>query len=527
MPRGPAFLNIDGLFEAEVLGTFRIIRGFASLQDLARISVPVLMNPPGNDGQVQGHQRALDILHAEDVKRYFEHQGPRFIPEVILSLRAPFTDITVGAGDARIQIGVSFDGLGISLRKAQSSVNLRQHRLRIELSRLPEMIRTQMIRRIDGNHRLEKAAELAAVSGQRHRYKAPFCLLLLGPADEVAHDVTEALIFHTINSTAKPLDAEHALSLILGQPQTHTMLPEQEFAFAPALHFTRLLDQRLRSLHPSARERLGGRALAQISAMAKELIQTYPARATTQQELERFAGEIYAAVDDVCTHLHAEFPDFCQADYFIPMAAHVWMRHASTATHAERLAQVRTYLAGMARWMGRDGLRRLSANRSLGQQLTEIYDSVLSRVPTKVFLARWYPDQDEFPDQKRRADRRFEQLAMLVRAELQMELIDLGTEAGGTGPIHQRMYELIESSEIFIADMTGLRHNVMIELGYALHHWKTGRLLLFFNPITGAETMPFDTRTFRYEQIDEAAEILGKLRPHLQEILRKARAGEI
>lgn len=89
------------------------------------------------------------------------------------------------------------------------------------------------------------------------------------------------------------------------------------------------------------------------------------------------------------------------------------------------------------------------------------------------------------------------------------------------------MYEAILSSEIFIADLTGLRPNVMIELGYALHHMKTGRLLLLFNSITNAERVPFDTSTFRYEEIAEAADIPGKLRGHLQEILAKAAAGEI
>ena len=63
---------------------------------------------------------------------------------------------------------------------------------------------------------------------------------------------------------------------------------------------------------------------------------------------------------------------------------------------------------------------------------------------------------------------------------------------------------------------------------YALHHLKTGRLLLFFNPIAApADDVPFDTNTFRYEQIGEAADIPGKLRGHLTEILAKAAAGDI
>lgn len=107
-------------------------------------------------------------------------------------------------------------------------------------------------------------------------------------------------------------------------------------------------------------------------------------------------------------------------------------------------------------------------------------------------------------------------------------LIDMGTQEGGTYPIHQRMYEAIGSSEIFIADLTGLRPNVLIELGYALNHMHQGRLLLLFNPIAApADKVPFDTNTFRYEQIGEAADIPGALKKHLVEILDSAKAGKI
>ena len=82
----------------------------------------------------------------------------------------------------------------------------------------------------------------------------------------------------------------------------------------------------------------------------------------------------------------------------------------------------------------------------------------------RVSLARWYPGVND-GGQQQRATNRLNALTQLVVADLGMELIDMGTQEGGTYPIRQRMYEAIGSSEIFIADLTGLRPNVLIELG--------------------------------------------------------------
>lgn len=517
-----SFIQIEGIFDTEVLGTFNIIRGFASLQDLAEISVPVLMEAPDADGHVQGHQRPIDEQHAQDVKRYFEQDGQRFIPEIILSVRAALT----AEMDGTRQLGVYYDNGGLNIWRKHTSKNIRIHTLRIKRKDLAQLKLEKRIRRIDGNHRLAKAEELQPVAGNENKYKIPFCLLLLKEPGDAANDYSEALVFHTINSTAKPLDGEQALQLILGQHQAHTMLAHQEFNFAPALHFTRLLDEKLRELPQPARDRLGGRSLARLSLAARELLHSYSPRVADIAATETFASEITAALLDLCTHLHADFPDFCAADYFIELATHVWMRTPPAAPHAERLAQSRDYLRDMAKWMGTDGLRGLRAGKPLGRQLTEIYDAVRSRVPKKVFLARWYPP-DENAAQKTRANNRLTVLKTLVEGDLGLKLEDLGTQEGGTYLIHPKMYEAIESSEIFVADLTGLRPNVMIELGFALHHQPTHRLLLLFNPIAGAEEIPFDTSSFRYEQIGEAADIPNKLRPHLEAILRGAREGRL
>lgn len=515
-------IQIEGIFDTQVLGTFSIIRGFASLQDLADISVPVLMEPPGEDGLVRGHQRQLDDQHAEDIRRYFEEGDQRFIPEIILSVRAAF----VPEMDGLKQLGVSYDAGGLTVARKHKTKSIQVHTIKVRRANLAQLKQEERIRRIDGNHRLAKASELRPVAGQENRYKVPFCLLLLGEPGNPANDYTEALIFHTINSTAKPLDGEQALQLILGQDPAYTMPSHQEFNYDPALHFTRLLDEKLRGLPEPARTRLGGRSLSRLSVAAKELLRCYPAKADTLDVLEGYAKEITAALLDICTQLHTDFPDLCAADYFIELATHVWMRSDPEAPHAERLTLTRDYLRDIAKWMGVDGLRGLNTEEPLGRQLTEVYDAVRSRVPTKVFLARWYPG-DADGDQKTRAGNRLNILKHLVETDLGLELVDMGTQEGGTYLIHPKMYDAIASSEIVIVDLTGLRPNVMIELGFALSHLGTKRLLLFFNSIAQAITVPFDTNSFRYESIGEAADIPAKLKGHLESILSDAKLGKI
>jgi hypothetical protein len=263
-----------------------------------------------------------------------------------------------------------------------------------------------------------------------------------------------------------------------------------------------------------------------LSAAARELIHSYPDKAATLAALTEFRDNIIGAISDLCTLLHGDFPDFCAADYFIELAAHVWMNTLPDQAHQARIAATVKYLGEMARWMGADGMRGLTASRPLGRQLIDIYDAVRSRVPKKVFLARWYPKAEE-AEQLAQANYRLEALKRLVEDELGLELVDLGSEEGGSKAIHEHMYREIGGSEIFIADLTGLRPNVMIELGYALHHLHTGRLILMFKRIPGAERVPFDTSTFRYKEITEAASIPTQIRGDLEAILAEAGEGRI
>lgn len=354
-------------------------------------------------------------------------------------------------------------------------------------------------------------------------------MVLLGPVTEEADDYSESLIFHTINSTALPLQSEHALQLILGQAADFDMLPEHEIAYSPALHFTRLLRDGFMGLPEPAQARLGSRPLTSLRAAAQALLEIRPAVATDVATLTEYAGRLLAALSDIVTRLEPDHAALCQSEFFIELAARVWEAEADDADHNSRVNASVRQLEQLARWLGEDGLLGLQANQPLSKQILDIFAAVRTRIPRRIFLARWYPtaaDGEEFE----RAGLRLAQIRRALsdigeETGVALELIDMGTEVGGTFPIHQRMYEAVASSDIILVDLTGVRPNVCVEAGFALRNHEKGRLIFVFQPTDTHPAVPFDLNTFRYEPFVDTGELPGKLKPHIQAILEGAALG--
>lgn len=107
------------------------------------------------------------------------------------------------------------------------------------------------------------------------------------------------------------------------------------------------------------------------------------------------------------------------------------------------------------------------------------------------------------------------------------QLIDMGTKDAGTFDIRNEMYESIKDCDIFIADLTGTRHNVMIEVGYALKHVGTKRMIFYFQKSKESDSVPFDVSHLQYDTITDSRDIKEKTRRRIVRILQQARNGEI
>lgn len=532
MPRTARYVTIEGQFASGVLGTFRIIRGFATLQELAEISAPYeMVSPAPGPATVDGYQRSIDPQHAADIKRYLESGRLRFIPEIILSVRAAFTFGKDNRGrevEARAN-----DDIRITPRWAKNPARIHVIKALVAATAEEPLPTDRRIRRIDGNHRLHLAAQLAPDAHVATKYLAPFCAVLLGPPGDPNDDFVESMLFHTINSTALPLDSEHALQLIFGQTAGFAPTPDEEFVSSAPLHLTRLLKVRLDRLAAPQRDRLGTTPATVLHAAAKAMIAADATLRTDRPTIERFADELYGALTDVLARMPATTPELCASDFFIELASLAW-RDSPGQDHNERIGRTAATLEAIGRWLGRDGLHRLHEKRSLAGQLFELYRSVRNRIPKRVFLARWYPvaaDGDELRKAELRKQEIDRALTDLRGENIDLALDDPGTQTGSTFPIHQRMYEALARNDIILVDLSGVRPNVCVEAGYALERHDKGRLLFLFQP-TGATpnnpahpNPPFDLNTFRYERITDAAEIPDRIKPHLRTIWQEAMAG--
>ena len=550
-------ITLEGIYVPRMLGRFRVIRGFALLPDLARVSQSspmVLPEHPG--GLVVGSQRSVDVHHAEAIKRFLEAGELRFIPEVILSARLK----TVPVYDRkRSEVGVVSDShphLSISPIQSHSHAALREgeanqprpfeldgpgrpplvHRIVVS----PDMVSDGYepmpeIRRLDGNHRLHLATQLALESREPSKYLAPFCMVLLGSVYDPDASYTESMLFHTLNSTALPLQSEHALRLVLGQPREVRAAEAQEFATSPELFLTRKLKDKVDALHPTWRSKLNDDYATALNNAAKALIVGAFDGIIEIEAVRALADEFEGAFSGILPQVATAYPAFCKSGFFPELVARCWLETDKAALHGDRITHLVAALTSMARWLGKNSLDSLEPHTSLAQQVFSIYQAIQRRMPKKVFLARWYPsvaDGEEKVNADERVDEIEKALSGLRKEGVLLELEDLDSATEGAFAIRNRIYSAIDENEIILIDLSGVRPNVCIEAGYALKNYRTDRLLFLFQAT--AETPnnprhdkpPFDIENHEIKIVTRVKDIPKMLMPELSAMWQRALHGD-
>ena len=181
-------------FFVESLGGFLVVRGFAKLSELARLS------------QAADYQREIKPVHQQEIEAFYKRGEYLFFPEVVLALEllidfekaAAPTDnplVLLQRGEAFIS---NVNGVTVRPTKTKTSIDL----ARININ-VPDEA-GKVMKRIDGNHRIS-AFEALHDKTMMDSKPVSFCILLLPQGNAKQ---SEKALFYNINSKALPLTSE-------------------------------------------------------------------------------------------------------------------------------------------------------------------------------------------------------------------------------------------------------------------------------------------------------------------------------
>ncbi len=521
------------------LGGFTVIRGVASLGDLARCS--------RFDG---AYQRNLIETHRSEIEQFLADRQFLFFPEVVLSASLSFDYKRTGKRVVR-PLGDLFTGKGFASNVDGLSVRVVKTKLPKGLEvvggsaaptlaylDIPEdqLKRDDGLRlfRIDGNHRLSAARDLKP-RDSAYQLDTPFCVVL--HEDPTEKQRFEKVVFHNINAKQIPLTSEENLRLILqtgdGALFTDEVLLTKP-SFGPAYWLARHLLPELRSdflsgftKHFENKHTLA-LGLAQF-LMAKQAVVDSADAAVLQAELPRLRKALKAV--DATYEAASGQPLRVSACHGV-LTAFVYfaLKNDGRQLHA------------FTRWIESNRIDRLApatTTRGLGYHyhlgrtqavdaasLVEVFESVLSARSREVFVSMQFStpagEEPVYKAIKEAID------TVNTRHGLQADLaltpvrID-HVNKGHSYTIADEILKVVHGCGLLIADLTQGNKNVYHEVGFlmGLNQGRTAAqdnfiLLADNKQIQGDAAIGFNLRHWQQVRFDDPLDLKTKLVPALE-----------
>lgn len=476
--------KFSGILEYS-MGGFLCLRGYANYKELSKASRK-------NDDI----QRDLIEEHKGEMAEFLNSGEYRFFPEVVLSI-ALTTNNNFGEVEqffASVQQNDEWNG-----KLGDFEISIFHHKTgdKNKIAHIAFDETKYKLNRIDGNHRLSAADEVIS------DFKIPFCIILCRNNDE--EDQYSRAIFHNINAKQIPLNLEQNLNVILGSPNLFSD-DKLKTEFGMAYYLARkTIDAIDFSYFPTIKTYIEKEKCSFFVDLYKYLINAEKIEAN-DSAIANIRGQL-VAIETALTESN-----------IIATTTNIAVIGALAYYKLSNPFKYRGFLS----WIQKNNIGNVEKLHI--DDVTNLYDEIYRHVPKKAFLARWYPAE---------TDLAYTQSVHRVNAikevceELHLELTDLGTRVDAAFDIRKVMYHDIRECDIFIADLTGARHNVMVEVGYALQHVGTGRMVFYFQESDKSPSVPFDVSHLSYDKISDSAEIKSKTKGRLVKILEKAQNGEI
>lgn len=515
-------LMLRGVLE-KPFGGFLCMRGFAPLGALAEHS----------KADYDNYQRKLEDSHLEGLVDYLNQAESRLFPELILG---------VDLGDDYLVSRDQYDNLYNILNKTPSIGFSRASFGKLTISVfcknfIPanysrpvhatisvsgfESGEQAKIYRIDGNHRLEAVESNDAYESAKDLI-VPFCLILF--RDKQHYDENAPLVFNAINFRQLPISEEENLRLIILKKKSAEEFLFQEDVLKKLGNQFLLTRKTLLSVDheyfPTMWEIVENRRCCFFKNLFEWL---QDAEIISPSQDFDLLKPCFVKIEAVIRREEGLKFGFASLGVLSFYLIEEEMQHSN---HPRKNYALRS--DAFVAWLRRNHLSDFEGIRDIDsinmRALGSIYDRIYKLAPKRVFLARWYPSSTD--DQYESAQCRFNAIKKVVK-DLGLELIDMGTRDTGTFSIRNEMFGALSNSDVFIADLTGCRHNVMVEVGYALHRISQGRTLFYFQETADFKDPPFDLSDFSYEKITDSSHLETKVKPRIEKILEAAAEGQI
>lgn len=506
MSRGRQVITFEGLLQKDVLGTFTVIRGFASLADLAEVSVSSPFKPTGALGAGENYQRKVMDSHVSDLERFLGEGRYRFFPEIILGLWSK-------GGDDQV----------VSYKKRSQSPGDGRYQVRVVLRELKKD-EGGRIHRIDGNHRLEAATKYA--KGRREGAslksfeKASFCFVVLDPDHPQDEMLAEAMLFNLINSKAIPLTSEEKLSILVQDEKLSWAEDKQ-------VYLTKRLRDAIQGWPGHFLETLGSEPLSTLNAMAVGLTRPGGLYAGGQAPTKKALQELCDPLSALAASLgsgDAELAKFVGCPQFLPIAAEVYARHSQinadggTPSKRDQLRAAKHWLLEFSHWFHKLGLDDLATPID-PLALWALFKRDFDRKPRGVFIAMSFQYGKELDRVWVAVNEAINEVNKAHPSPV-LTPVRVDKQRGASYDIPAQVFEDIRESGLVIADLTDERPNVYCEVGYAMS-LRIPFILTFRQkkgkkpPWDRGNQVHFDLSPRRYIKYDDCMDLREELKKEL------------
>lgn len=500
MSRGRQKVSFEGLMQENVLGTFKIIRGFAELSDLVAVSKAMLYEG-SESGHGTGYQRKLNEEHVEDIKRFLSRGRHRFFPEIVLSLRSNGKDDPI-----------------VSYFKKHTAPSNLAYKVSVNLNALQEDGFTR-IHRIDGNHRLEAAKRLIDEekpgSSFKDFHKAPFCFVVLDSDRPQDDELSEAMLFNLINSKALSIASEHSLSVLMQDDSAAA----ERFIEDPQVYLTRWIKDKVSRWPRGFYQAMGDTPLSRLHSAAGVLLRPNGIAKTSATEMESDAEKIFGPLYELAVLLREEHEKFVHSFAYLPVAAEVYIHHTTIDggevdnTEPERIRRALTWLRAFAQWFDRVSGADLPVPAD-PCVLWTVFKRDYDKRAGQIFIAMSFRESVTLDGVKKAFEEAIDQFNK-THSNSPLFPMRIDNQHGESYEIPSRVFGEIAGSRLVIADLTDERPNVYCEIGYAKALGIPFILTFHKNGTSSANKVHFDLVPYRYIEYDNPIDLRDKLRDEL------------